>query len=121
MVAATWPWTDLQLHAHWGSVELTPFAKGLRLADRTLMAFLFFVLGAAFGSGGTTARRLQRALAWGFVCALVSESTQVFTHTHLASAFDVALSTLAAWLGAYAAVQRHRAWLASEGDDPFAV
>lgn len=121
LLAATWPLRDVQRHAHWAAVEVVPFARGWRPADVGLAIALFGLFGLAFGWGGSTVRRLQRATAWGFVCALVVEGTQVFTHTHVASAADLAVATASAWLGAYVAVRRHRAWLAAEGRDPFAA
>lgn len=118
-LVTTWPWTGFQRHAHWAAFELTPFAKGLRPLDLATAIVVFALFGAAFGWGGTTVRRLRRAAAWGFVCALLVEFAQVYTHAHVASVTDLAVGTSAAWLGAYWAVRRHRGVLAASGDyDP---
>lgn len=116
MLATTWPLSRFQPHAHWASVEWIPFSKFVRPFDFVANILLFVPFGVAFGWGGTTARRIRRAVAWGLVLSLAVEYGQIYTHNRVASLTDVLTNTLGAWLGAYWAVQQQRARVATDRD-----
>ncbi len=108
ILATTWPWSCFQPHAHWASVEWVPFSKFVRPFDFLANVVLFTPFGVAFGWGGTTNRRILRAVVWGLVLSLAVEYGQVYTHNRVASVTDVLTNTLGAWLGARWAVQQQR-------------
>jgi glycopeptide antibiotics resistance protein len=108
VLATTWPLSNFQLHAHWASVEWIPFTKFVRPFDVVANVLLFLPFGVAFGWGGTTNRRIVRAVAWALVCSLAVELGQTYTHDRVASVTDLLTNTGGAWLGAYWAVRQCR-------------
>lgn len=108
VLATTWPLSRFQAHAHWASVEWIPFTKFVRPFDVVANVILFLPFGVAFGWGGTTDRRVRRAVAWALVCSLAVELGQSFTHNRVASVTDLLANAAGAWLGAHWAVRQCR-------------
>jgi VanZ like family len=106
IVGVSLPAFDFHTHAHWQSVAPIPFASApIKLSDIVANLVLYMPLGylARFSRLGLRDTTVLAAAA--SVCL---ELSQVFSHTRIASATDVACNTIGAILGFLAA-----SWLTS--------
>lgn len=104
ILAADFPWGDLQPHTHSAKVGWIPFVSPpVRAFDILQNLLLGAPLGAAIGL------RYRRAVPAAFgvavVVSLIGEWTQLYSHSRFPSATDVACNVLGA-VGAAMAAQR---------------
>src|SRR5687767_11782754 len=79
------PWASLQNHAHWHHIAWIPFVSGpikaVDLVGNTLL-YLPFAYSYARGRGR---RGVYQAITFGFLLSLLSELSQVFSHSRFPS------------------------------------
>jgi glycopeptide antibiotics resistance protein len=91
------PWYAWQDHAHWMNVVWRPFGDSpLRPLDAALNVLLYTPLGWSLKRSGWR--------AWAIVAAatglsLVTEATQVYSHSRVPSMTDVVCNAAGAWVG----------------------
>ena len=95
---ADFPWGDLQNHGHWQRVGWIPFVSPYRLRDMVLNTMLCAPLG---GFAGRMFRwPLPSAFLLTLVLSLTGEWAQIYSHTRVPSATDVACNVAGALLAA---------------------
>ena len=101
-LAADIPWGDFQDHTHWQNVRWIPFVSPpVRPLDIALNLLLFFPLGVfAARRLRAPARTLAQSALVAFVVSVIGEWTQLYSHTRIPSATDVACNVAGALLGA---------------------
>ena len=103
LFATTWPWRDVQGHAHWERLNWVPFGgatDGPR--DMALNALLFLPLGYLYArqSARPRATAIARAVVAALVLSASAELLQVFMHNHFPTATDVVIDVIGALWGA---------------------
>jgi len=110
VVLATFPWTSLTSHPHWGRVRWVPFTDIVKPQDLLANLVLYFPLGVLVAGRSASGPRvaLQAALAAVLVSS-ATEAAQVYSHGRWASLTDVVTNVLGAMAGLTWARGR-RAW-----------
>jgi glycopeptide antibiotics resistance protein len=106
IVAADFPWGELQDHAHWYKVAWIPFiSPPVRLRDVAENILLFVPLGVMLA---VNVRRHVTAVTFLIATALAcaGELTQVFSHGRIPSTTDIVCNVAGACAGAWLITRR---------------
>jgi glycopeptide antibiotics resistance protein len=89
------PWQDIQTHAHWNRIGPVPFvSKPITARDIVLNVLLGVPIGV--GAAGTFGGASLAAALVALPVSLVSEATQIYSHSRFPSATDVACNVIGA-------------------------
>lgn len=107
ILAAVVPWTDLQNHSHWSRVQWIPFVTPpVRVVDVALNVALYVPFGYLFQLARRVRRPSWRILACAAALSVVSEWTQLYSHSRFPSATDLMCNLGGACLGMWLAIGR---------------
>jgi glycopeptide antibiotics resistance protein len=99
------PWTDLQNHSHWARVQWIPFVTPpIKLADIIVNIVLYVPFGYWFVRWRGR-RRAGLAVASAAALSLVTEWTQLYSHSRFPSLTDVTCNVIGTLLGVWFAQQ----------------
>jgi len=99
------PWTDLQNHTHWSKVQWIPFVTPpVKLVDIVLNVALYVPFGYWF-TRWAGRRRTGLAVASAGALSLVTEWTQLYSHSRFPSLTDVTCNVFGALIGVWLAQQ----------------
>ncbi|HUK33213.1 MAG TPA: VanZ family protein [Vicinamibacterales bacterium] len=99
------PWTDFQNHSHWSRVQWIPFVTPpVKVVDILVNIALYLPFGYWFirWSGQ---RRMGAALVSAGVLSLVTEWSQLYSHSRFPSFTDVTCNLIGTFIGAWIAQQ----------------
>jgi glycopeptide antibiotics resistance protein len=97
---ATVPWQDVQTHSHWSRVQWIPFVTPpVKLGDVLLNLAFYAPFGYWFArqSGGN--RPWARAVWYALALSLITEWTQLYSHSRFTSLTDTTCNVLGTLLG----------------------
>jgi glycopeptide antibiotics resistance protein len=97
------PWRDLLNHPHWMNVVWIPFAPPVRVRDIAANVLFFVPLGLLARTSRNAPIPIWVVLALSALMSVVAESMQLFTHTRVPSATDVAANVMGAAAGCWLA------------------
>jgi glycopeptide antibiotics resistance protein len=99
------PWTDLQNHSHWARVQWIPFVTPpIKLVDIVINVALYVPFGYWFVRWAGR-RRAGLAVISAGVLSLVTEWTQLYSHSRFPSLTDVTCNVIGALIGVWFAQQ----------------
>jgi glycopeptide antibiotics resistance protein len=102
--------SDLQNHTHWAKVCWIPFVTPpVKMSDILANMLLYVPWGFCFARPSVPPGRSRVVIACAAALSVVTEATQLFSHTRFPSATDVTCNVAGAWLGAMMARARVRA------------
>jgi glycopeptide antibiotics resistance protein len=111
VVALVCPWTDFQSHTHWSRVQWVPFRPAqVRRVDVVQNVLLFAPVGVFAAAATSSPWWWLRAAVVAAPLSVITEWTQLYSHSRFPSATDVASNVLGALAGASVvrALQRAR-------------
>ncbi len=107
LVAVSVPFDDLHAHTHWAKVGWIPFVTPpVKPADIVANLLLYFPLGYLQRLRASRRGLVERALGESAVVALLTELTQLYSHSRFPSATDMVCNCLGAALGAWMRARR---------------
>jgi glycopeptide antibiotics resistance protein len=99
------PWTDLQNHSHWARVQWIPFVTPpIKLVDIVVNVALYVPFGYWL-TRWVGRRRTALAVASAGALSLVTEWTQLYSHSRFPSLTDVTCNVIGALVGVWIAQQ----------------
>jgi len=111
IILAVVPWTDLQNHSHWARVQWIPFVTPpVKIQDILVNLALYWPFGFFFRAQAADRSAWRRAAIYAVVLSLVTEWTQLYSHSRFPSLTDTTCNILGTIWGARFAV-RHAAGL----------
>ena len=102
----TVPWTDMQNHTHWMKVQWIPFVTPpVKLIDLVVNVLLYLPLGYWFRKQSAAQQSWWRACVYALALSLVTEWTQLYSHSRFPSLTDTTCNLIGTVLGALVAVR----------------
>jgi glycopeptide antibiotics resistance protein len=99
------PWTDLQNHSHWSRVQWIPFVTPpIKLVDIIINVVLYVPFGYLFARW-TGRRGIALAVMCAGTLSLVTEWTQLYSHSRFPSLTDVTCNVCGTLIGVWLAQQ----------------
>jgi VanZ family protein len=107
IVFAVVPWYDIQNHSHWMNVQWIPFVSPpIKLVDIVINVLLYVPFGYWYARGWSQWRgKVARAILAAAVVSLLTEWTQLYSHSRFPSLSDTTNNIIGAALGAWLAGQ----------------
>jgi glycopeptide antibiotics resistance protein len=103
--AAVVPWTDLQNHSHWSRVQWIPFVTPpVKLVDIVINVALYIPFGYWFVRWAGR-RRTALAVASAGALSVLTEWTQLYSHSRFPSFTDVTCNIIGTLVGVWVAQQ----------------
>lgn len=103
---ATMPWHDFQTHTHWPRVQLIPFVTPpVRLRDILVNIAMYWPLGFLFVRQSVHNRSWLGAAFFALGLSLLTEWTQLYSHSRFPSLTDTTCNIIGTILGARFAVR----------------
>ena len=101
ILIVTLPWGSFQDHAHWDRVRWIPFlSPPFSILDLTGNVVAYLPAGYLFRRLAARRTGLWPALACAVALSLMTEATQVFSHSRFPSMTDVICNGVGTWIGA---------------------
>jgi len=99
------PWADLQNHSHWSRVQWIPFVTPpVKLIDIVINVLLYVPFGYLFVRW-TGRRGTALAVMCGGTLSLITEWTQLYSHSRFPSLTDVTCNVCGTLIGVWLAQQ----------------
>jgi glycopeptide antibiotics resistance protein len=96
------PWSDLQNHSHWARVQWIPFVTPpVKLVDIVVNVLLYWPFGYWFARQSQSRSPWRGAVCCALALSLVTEWTQLYSHSRFPSLTDVTCNVVGAALGAW--------------------
>ncbi len=106
IILAVVPWTDIQNHSHWSRVQWIPFVTPpVKLRDILANMALYWPFGYLFRAQASDNSAWRRAAAYALILSLVTEWTQLYSHSRFPSLTDTTCNVLGTIWGARFAVR----------------
>ena len=106
IILAVVPWFDFQNHTHWMNVQWIPFVSPpVKLGDILVNVALYWPFGYLFAAQASDNGSWKRAAAYALVLSLITEWTQLYSHSRFPSLQDVTCNVAGAIWGARFAVR----------------
>lgn len=110
IVLAVVPWTDIQTHSHWPRVQWIPFVTPpIRLIDIVINVLLYFPFGYWFVRQAPGDQSWLRACFYALTLSLLTEWTQLYSHSRFPSLTDTTCNLIGTVIGARAVLRSHSA------------
>jgi glycopeptide antibiotics resistance protein len=106
IVAAVVPWATFRAHSHWAKVIWVPFSTPpeLRAADVVGNVLLYVPFGYFFCKRAARLAGVHlRGVFWAFLLSMLTELTQVYSHSRFPSTTDLVLNVAGAIAGVHLA------------------
>jgi glycopeptide antibiotics resistance protein len=102
IVAVSVPFRDLHAHTHWAKIGWIPFVTPpVKPSDIIANIALYFPLGYFETPRASRRHTIAQTLVVAAIVALVTELTQLYSHSRFPSSTDVVCDCLGAALGAW--------------------
>ncbi len=103
ILLAVVPWTDFVSHSHWGKVQWVPFlSPPVTIQDIVGNVSLYLPFGYAYARQRTRQSGvLSRVAGFAAVLSLLTEWTQLYSHSRFPSVQDAACNVVGAMCGAW--------------------
>ena len=109
ILTAVMPWGDFQNHPHWMNVVWVPRVDTLhKLLDVLGNVLLYVPFGYGFVRGFQAQSARWAGVLLAAVLSIVSEGTQLYSHSRVPSLPDILCNTSGAWVGVHLASRRAR-------------
>ena len=119
IAAVTVPWTDMQNHTHWRKVQWIPFVSPpVKLIDIIVNILLYLPFGYWFRKQASDDHAWWRGCVYALALSLVTEWTQLYSHSRFPSLTDTTCNLGGTAIGAVLAmrsVSREAAGVPLEG------